>query len=264
MSTFIARMAVLLMAIALVSTAVARAQTTNTQSSPAPQPTSSAPPSPSQRTQITSNDGHGPEIFVAGDYLFSPNSANEFNPSGAHGVSSFAGRAAIEFPFKGFAVMAEGLYDQYQYTTQAGFVPTIGNKGHTFVPAFYAHTSDWEGRVGVGIPYPRVYVVGSFAQRINNYGYPAVQGFGFGIEKLPDFNRRVWSFYGSYLWYPQLGSGAYLQYGFYKYNFGVEFHAPRIPVFLDTGWMGDYGYNKLNAPTNINDHALYAGLGFWI
>ena len=235
----------------------------NVQETPTPAPAPVATATP-PRSKMEWNGGRGAEYFVAGDYLFSPNSSNEFNPYGINGQGSFAGRAGVEYPVGKLAVMAEGTYDHWQYPTQAGNVPVIGNRGHTYVPSFYAHDTDWDGRLGIGLQHPRVFLVASYGQRQNNYGYPALQGFGFGFEKLPDFNDRNWSWFGSYLYYPQFGSGNYLQYGFYKYQAGLDFHLNNkpVPAFLEVGYMGDYGFNKANAPANISDHGVFAGLGF--
>lgn len=225
--------------------------------------TPSTQPTP-PRSKIEWNGGRGAEYFIAGDYLFGGNNRNEFNPYGVNGQDSFAGRAAVEYPVGKIAVMAEGTYDHWQYTTQAGFVPVIGNNGHTFVPSFYAHNTDWDGRIGIGLQHPRVFAVASYGQRQNNFGYPTLQGFGFGIEKLPDFDHKYWSFFGSYLYYPQFGSGNNLQYGFYKYQAGLDFYlnSKHVPAFLEVGYMGDYGYSKLNAPASISDNGIFAGLGF--
>lgn len=230
---------------------------------PMPSATPSPYPTPERKNSVMWHNGRGPEYFLAGDYLFSPNSKNEFNPSGSHGSDSWAARAAVEYPIGKLAVMAEGTFDHFQYTTQAGQVPVIGAHGAVFVPSFYAHNIDWDGRVGIGMQRPRIFLVASYAQRSNNYGYPNLQGFGFGIEKLPDFNAKSVSLFGSFLWYPQMGAGATLQYGFYKYQAGLEFHTnnSHMPLFLELGYMGDYGYNKQNAPTNISDNGLFAGLG---
>ena len=283
MSKFWARAIEALM-IGAMTTAIAQAQAIDqTAALPTPSvsipladpyftPTPEATPTPAAtiaqstppRTKMEWNGGRGAEYFVAGDYLFAGNNHNEFNPFGVNGQNSFAGRAAVEYPVGKIALMAEGTYDHWQYATQAGNVPVIGNNGHTFVPSFYAHNTDWDGRLGIGLQHPRVFVVASYGQRQNNYGYPALQGFGFGVEKLPDFDHKNWSFFGSYLYYPQFGSGSYLQYGFYKYQAGLDFYlnTPRVPAFLEVGYMGDYGYNKLNAPANISDNGIFAGLGF--
>ena len=238
---------------------------------PTPSPTPSAMPSSTPRPianferkdSVMWHNGRGPEYFIAGDYLFSPNSKNEFNRFGSNANDTFAGRAAVEYPIGKIAVMAEGTYDHYQYTHVGGPVTVIGGNGSTVVPTFYAHNIDWDGRLGIGLQYPRIFLVASYAQRTNNYGYPNLQGLGFGIEKLPDFNEKSASVFGSFLWYPQFGGGTTLQYGWYKYQIGAEIHVRQshIPLFLEVGYMGDWGYNRINAPTNVSDNGLFAGLG---
>ena len=255
--------------IAALNAGIADAQTTSTPSAPdvtsSPGATSSPAPTttPERKNSIQWHNGRGPEYFGAGDYLFSNNSKSEFNRYGVNTSNSWAARGAGAYPVGKLAVMAEGTYDHFQYTHLAGPVTTIGGNGQTFVPTFYAHNVDWDGRVGVGLQYPRVFLVGSYAQRHNNYGYPNLQGVGFGIEKLPDFNEKHVSLFGSYIYYPQFGAGSTLQYGFYKYQAGVEYHLqnPHLPMFAEVGYMGDYGYSKRNAPTNVSDNAIFAGIG---
>lgn len=234
--------------LAVLCTGVADAQTTSLAPDSSPLPPMPSP-TPERKNSVMWHNGRGPEYFLAGDYLFSPNSKNQFNPYGSNGSDSWAARAAVEYPIGKLAVMAEGTFDQFQYTAQAG--------------SFYAHNTDWDGRIGIGMQRPRIFLVASYAQRGNSYGYPNLQGFGFGVEKLPDFNNKTVSLFGSFLWYPQMGAGATLQYGFYKYQAGLEFHArdSHMPLFLELGYMGDYGYNRQNAPTNISDNGLFAGLG---
>jgi hypothetical protein len=217
------------------STGIATAQTQ-------PEASATASPSPNMR---------GPEYFAAGDYLWDTNSRSQFNTFGTGGHNSVAGRAAVEYPFGKIAVMAEGTYDSFQYDS-------------TTVPSFYAHNIDWDGRLGVGLRYPRIFLVASYGQRSNDYHDPNLQGYGFGIEKLPDFNEKLFSVFGSYLYYPQFGSGNALQYGFYKYQAGVEFHphpGSHFPGFLELGYMGDQAYAKKNAPTFVSDQGLFAGVG---
>jgi hypothetical protein len=273
-----------MLSIGMLTTGIARAQQAltlplNSRPVPAatspstPPPDSTAAPMPAATTAATSRviprsqmgwrNGRGAEYFIAGDYLFDTQNKNEFDPSGINGSGSFAGRVGVEYPVGKLAVMAEGTWDQYEYTHPTGPVIVIGGNGQAVVPSFFAHSNDWDARLGVGLQHPRVFVVASYAQRLNNYGYPNLQGYGFGVEKLPDFNDKTYSFFGSYLWYPQFGSGQYLQYGLYKYQVGVEAHSKNRynPLFVEVGYMGDYGYNKLRAPANISDHGIFAGLG---
>jgi hypothetical protein len=230
---------------------------------PMPEATTAATTRLIPRSQMEWHGGRGAEYFIAGDYLFNTQNFNEFNPSGIDGSASFAGRVGAEYPVGKLAVMAEGTWDQFEYTHPNGPVTVIGGGGQVVVPSFFIHSNDWDTRLGVGLQHPRVFLVASYAQRLNNYGYPNLQGYGFGVEKLPDFNDKTVSFFGSYLWYPQFGSGQYLQYGFYKYQAGIEVHSNNRhnPLFVEAGYMGDYGYNRLRAPTNIADHGVFAGLG---
>jgi hypothetical protein len=256
---------VAMLSVGVLTTGIAQAQqilTVPLDSRPLPTDTPLSAPTPMPeattaatirlipRSQMGWHNGRGAEYFIAGDYLFDTQNKNEFNPSGAGGSGSFAGRVGVEYPVGKLAVMAEGTWDQFEYTRPTG-------------PSFFVHTNDWDARLGVGLQHPRVFLVASYAERLNNYGYPNLQGYGFGVEKLPDFNDKTVSFFGSYLWYPQFGAGRYLQYGFYKYQVGVEAHSnnPHNPLFVEVGYMGDYGYNKLRAPTNISDHGIFAGVG---
>jgi hypothetical protein len=232
--------------LALFSAALTGIAHAQTESGAAPQPT------PTPKSQY----------YVSGDYLFTPNSKNQFNPYGINGSNTFSGRAGAEHAFGKLAVMAEGTYDHYQYLHETGPVATIGG-GQTVVPTFYAHNTDWDGRLGVGLQSSKLFLVASYGQRRNNYGYPNLQGVGFGIEKLPDFGDNLVSYFGSYLWYPRFGAGNTLQYGMYKYQAGLAVHPKdsRIPVYAELGYMGDYAYNKLNAPSYFNDSGVFAGLG---
>jgi hypothetical protein len=206
-----------------------------------------------------------PEAFVAGDYMWGTFARNEFNLLGENDRQSFAGRAAIAYPFGKLNVMAEGTYDHFMFTHQTGRVQLVEGGPAVVVPTFFAHNTDWDGRAGIGLPYPRVFLVASYGQRRNSFGQPNLQGFGFGIEKLPDFSDKYASFFGSYLWYPQFGAGNSLRYGLYKYSFGIEIHAPRIPVFLEFGVLGDYAYARREGaripPTYLSDSGVLAGIG---
>jgi len=225
--------------------------------------TAASQPRSYPRSQMAWHAGRGAEYFVAGDYLFNTQNFNEFNPSGINGSGSFAGRVGVAYPIGKLAVLAEGTWDQFEYTHLNGLLTVIGRGGQAVVPSFFVHSNDWDTRLGIGLQHPRVFLVASYAQRLNNYGYPNLQGYGFGVEKVPDFNDKTFSFFGSYLWYPQFGSGQYLQYGFYKYQAGIEVHSNNRhnPLFAEAGYIGDYGYNKVGAPTNISDHGVFAGLG---
>jgi hypothetical protein len=236
--------------------------TPTTPTTPTAGATPAAAPGATQGTGASEREkpAHGPQAFLAGDYMWGTFSKNEFNTLGENDKPSFAGRAAISYPFGKLNVMAEGTYDHFQYFHLTGPVQLIGG-GTAIVPTFLAHQTDWDGRAGIGLPYPRTFLVASYGQRRNNFNRPNLQGFGFGIEKLPDFDHKNASFFGSYLWYPQFAAGNFLQYGLYKYSFGIEIHAKRIPVFLEFGVLGDYAYAKKNAPTYLSDSSVISGIG---
>ena len=100
---------------------------------------------------------------------------------------------AIEFDALKVPWMIEGTFEQYQDPHTCGsstapidpdcFVTTIGLKGSTFVPGFTARDTDWDVRLGLRVLQPKIYIVGSYINRSTNYGYPTMNGAGFGIEK---------------------------------------------------------------------------------
>ncbi len=54
---------------------------------------------------------------------------------------------------------------------------------------------------------PRIYVGIGYIWIANNYGYPNLNGLGFGGEKLPDLNH-TFSFFGSVWYYPNVNGNA--------------------------------------------------------
>jgi hypothetical protein len=219
------------------------------------------------------------DIFIAGDYIFSPKVYNEFSP-GNSGKSSYAVRGAIEFDAFNLPWMLEGTFEQYQYPHNcAVFAPpassadcnvtTIGQTGQVQVPAFEARDSDFDARFGLKVADPRIYVGVGYIWRSNNYGYPRETGFGFGAEKLPDLNQPF-SVYGSIYYYPNMkgsftdpgtGIGYELAYNMLKYQIGGTVAFGNSPVFLDLGWMGNSLKNKTNAPVDTTTNGPYAGIG---
>ncbi|GAC1544808.1 MAG: hypothetical protein NVS3B16_13350 [Vulcanimicrobiaceae bacterium] len=238
------------------------------------------------------------EFFVAGDVLFNPKVYNEFSPGNRGGISG-AARAGLTFSFDQLAFLAEGDYRYFRYPHRGstafdgrvgspnfsgsnvcsptaarsafgdqGCVTVLGGNGQAFVNSFDARDTDIDGRLGVGIANPKVFLVGSYGQHYGNYGYPRLTGFGGGLEKLSDFSQPV-SIYGSILYYPQM-SGNYtdtrgvatkLQYRLLKYQGGLTINVPRSPLFLDFGYLGDRLTNKQNAPSNSSLNSLYGGIG---
>ncbi len=99
--------------------------------------------------------------------------------------------------------MAEGDWRHWSYATTAGPVTTIGGTGSTIVPSFTAHEDDVDGRLGIKVADPRLYIGASYLWRQNNYGYPQINGVGFGAEKLPDLDQAI-TIYGSAYYYPSV------------------------------------------------------------
>ncbi len=178
--------------------------------------------------------------------------------------------------------MIAGDFRQYQYPhdcpdtfpAPAGSecnVTIIGGLGSTYVPAFTAKDTDVDGRLGLKIADPRIYIGVGYMYRTTNYGYPRQNGVGFGLEKLPDLDH-TFSLYGSAYYYPSVKgtcgtdvcpTGPYdLQYRILKYQIGaaINFGKP-AGVFLDFGYLGDQGRNKQNAPVDFNHNGPYVGLG---
>ncbi len=245
---------------------------------PPPPPASAPPPPPPPTPTPAPVKTPYNDIFVAGDYIISPKVYNEFSP-GNTGTSSYAVRGAIEFNALNIPWMVEGSFEQYGYphncnNTSASavvdpecFVTGIGGGYQTVVPAFSARDTDVDARLGIRVLNPRVYIGVGYLWRSTNYGYPNMNGVGFGIEKLPDLNVPL-SFFGSFWYYPQVKGNfsntaisASLAYTLYKYQIGADYVIGNSPVFIEAGWMGDNLSNKTNAPSGVTDNGPFVGLG---
>jgi hypothetical protein len=234
------------------------------------------------------------EAFVAGDYIFSPKVYNEFSP-GNSGSNSYAIRGGGEFGIGSIPFMVEGSFERWQYphncTTASSatggtsygsncYVTIIGGGGSSPVATTTnLYDQDVDARLAVRVLNPRVYVGVGYLWVANNYGYPNLNGLGFGGEKLPDLNH-VFSFFGSVWYYPSVnGTASYgienpfpstgftthssaLQYNILKYQAGVTIGIGNTPIFVEGGWMGDSWTNKQNAPINRSYNGPFAGLGF--
>jgi hypothetical protein len=245
---------------------------------PPPPPATAAPPPPPPTPTPAPVKTPYNDIFVAGDYIISPKVYNEFSP-GNTGTSSYAVRGALEFSALNIPWMVEGSFEQYGYPHHCGttstastidpqcFVTGIGGGYTTFVPAFTARDTDVDARLGVRVINPRIYIGVGYLWRSTNYGYPNMNGVGFGVEKLPDLNIPL-SFFGSFWYYPNIKGNysnpvvsASLAYNMYKYQVGVDYVIGNSPVFIEAGWMGDNLTNKTNAPSNSTANGPFVGLG---
>jgi hypothetical protein len=258
--------------------------------SPAPPPPSAAPPPPPPPPP-TPKPLMG-EAFVAGDYIFSPAVYNEFNP-GNHATSGNGGysvRGAGEFSLGSIPFMIEGSYEHWPYphncTVVSGvdqadcYVTVIGANGSSPVTTTTnLYDQDVDARLAVRVLQPRVYIGVGYMWVSNNYGYPSMNSWGFGGEKLPDLNHNF-SFFGSVWYYPNVKGNASvslpnpypstgftssslpLAYNILKYQVGLTYGIGSTPIFVEAGWMGDSWTNKQNAPINRTYDGPFAGIGF--
>ncbi len=254
--------------------------------SPAPPPPSAAPPPPPPPPTPRPLLG---EAFVAGDYVFSPTVYNEFNPGSRSngGNGGYAVRGGGEFSLGSIPFMLEGSYERWPYphncTTVNGvaqancYVTVVGGNGSSPVATTTnLYDQDVDGRFAVRVLRPRIYIGVGYLWLSNNYGYPNMNGVGFGAEKLPDLNQPL-SFFGSVWYYPSVsGTGNFsrltstggttqvslnLAYSILKYQVGVDYVIGNSPIFVEAGWMGDSWSNKTNAPIGRSYNGPFAGLG---
>ncbi|MBV9028287.1 MAG: hypothetical protein JO311_06680, partial [Candidatus Eremiobacteraeota bacterium] len=216
---------------------------------------------------------------------------NEFSP-GNTGTSSYAIRGAGEFSLGSIPFMLEGSYTRWGYPhnctsakNAAGgstfaancYVTTIGGAGnYPLTTTTNLYDQDADVRFAVRVIQPRIYIGVGYIWMSNNYGYPNMNSWGFGGEKLPDLNQPL-SFFGSVWYYPN-AHGTYtnvasapinplsydLAYNILKYQIGVDWVVGNSPIFIDLGWMGENWSNKTNAPIGRTYNGPFAGIGFRI
>ena len=230
------------------------------------------------------------EHFIVGDYLFNPKVYNELSPGNKGVNASYAARGAVEFPLFGLPWMLEGDYRSYKYPHSSGagapgdpgFVTVIGGYGQTLVPAFTARDTDLDGRFGLKVADPRIYIGVGYLHRDTNYGYPKQNGFGFGLEKLPDLDQ-TFSVYGSVYYYPSVNANYTFPVDAFttaagiagttgkftdrdlKYQIGVSVlltgASSEFGLFLDGGYLGDSIRGKSLSPSDASHNGAYLGLG---
>ncbi len=277
---------------------------------PTPVPTAVPTPVPTP-TPVAVNPY---EHFIVGDYIFSPKVYNEFSPGNKGVGGSYSVRGAVEFPAFGLPWMLEGDYRSWSYPHNSGITPAmyagaadqgppvnpcphggfgtvalapalgdqgcvtvIGAYGQTAVPSFTARDTDFDGRLGLKIASPRIYIGVGYLHREENYGYPKQNGFGFGAEKLPDLDQPL-SVYGSIWYYPSIsgnftfpagsvppglpaGSVDKFQQRFLKYQVGGTLNLGNSGLFLDAGFLGDSIKGKNLSPSDASHAGGYVGLG---
>jgi len=279
---------------------------------PTPAPVITAPPTlpPTPAPTPTPVARNPYEHFVVGDYIFSPKVYNEFSPGNKGTGGSYSVRGAVEFPAFGLPWMLEGDYRSWSYphnsgigpnaflspptvdgnpcphsglgvgftpaTGDQGCVTVIGAYGQTAVPSFTARDTDFDGRLGLKIAEPRIYIGVGYIHREENYGYPKQNGFGFGAEKLPDLDQPF-SVFGSIWYYPSIsgnftfpaganpaslvGTTDKFQQRFLKYQLGGTLNLGNSGLFLDAGFLGDSIKGKNLSPSDASHAGGFVGLG---
>jgi hypothetical protein len=256
--------------------------------SPTPVPTEAPTPAPTPTPKPAPTVFY--EHFIVGDYLFNPKVYNEFSPGNKGVNASYSARAAIEFPLFGLPWMIGGDYENFRYPHNGvagacpnpGCVSVIGGYAQTNVPSFTARDTNLEGHFALKVADPRIYIGVGYLNVQDNYGYPKLNGVGFGVEKLPDLDQ-TFSIYGSVYYYPSVsanytyptdsfttaaglaGTSGKLSYRDLNYKIGVTIlltgtHDP-FGLFLDGGYLGDTDRGKSLSPSDASHTGAYLGLG---
>lgn len=258
--------------------------------SPVPTAVPTPTPSPTPKKQVY-------EKFIAGDAILAPTIYNEFNPGNQGTAFSWDTHGAIEFPIAGIPWMVEGDLDKWYYQHnisataaanngtfpyiqgtsfacpgETGCVNTIGQTGQVYVNSFSPQDWDAQFHLGLKVYDPRIYIGFGYLYRTNNYGYPRESGVGVGLEKLPDLDKPL-SLFGSFYYYPTI-KGTYvdggtgisyaLEYQTLIWKAGATYNILKSPVFIEGGYQGDKGINKLNAPSTYTHDGFFAGVGVHI
>ncbi len=258
---------------------------------PSPAPPPPPPPPPPTPTPAPVVAPYN-DFYVAGDYIISPKVYNEFDPGSSsnnnNGGFSYRLHGALEFAIANLPWMVEVDYRQWNWQHHCGgagdpecLVTTIGGLGQSSVPTFIGRDYDFDARLGLRILKPRIYLVGGYMWRGNNYGYPKETGAGVGLEKLPDLDRPF-SFYGHAMYFfgvngnyqssplacgtPTIATGCTYNVGYnvLKYDIGATYSFQGFPLFIEAGFLGDRGYNTNAAPIGFSESGPYAGIGLKI
>ena len=253
---------------------------------PTPAPTPTPTPAPAAPTYLG---------FVQGAYVFHRIS-NEF---AAQATTTGSYNYSGALLFEPFAIKAGLRSDQYNTTvnglapspavvcnpslspnpvapgTPVTFFSTIDG-GTCFVPQFKARQTYGYANLEYKIFNPHFYLAAGYAGWATNYGYPKLNGVGFGLEKLPDL-ENIFALHGSYFYYPNAYASytvndpnsnnfgvTYVQkYGIQTYDVGLDYvFSKQFPVYLYAGWNGDVMVARANAPINQTHSGPYVGLGF--
>ena len=126
---------------------------------------------------------------------------NEFSPGNHtdnnHNGFSYRLHGAVEIPLMDLPFMIAIDYRTWNFNHNCGFSgdPAMLRHDHRrtgadSVPTFNGRDYDFDGRLGIRIARPRIYLAGAFMSRRNNYGYPIENGAGVGLENFPTSTVR--------------------------------------------------------------------------
>jgi hypothetical protein len=212
------------------------------------------------------------ETFVIGDYLYQPKVYNELSHGEQSTQADYALRGGTEFNLGDFPFMIEGEYRDYAYAHQAGFVTQPGRATQAYAPSTTEYDDDLDGRIGIKLLDPRIYLAASYLNKKTTLGGPQVVGPGLGLEKLPDYEAPLGVYFSAY-YYPNLvgqigiGNGQaqleVLRYRVLTYQLGFTVAPGKSPIFIDLGALGDRMTARGNAPANQTHLAPYVGIGFF-
>jgi len=246
---------------------------------PVPSPTSipTAPPTPSPIPPSAPKLSNG---FIQAGFGMGRN-YNEFSDGQYCRNGTYVAAAAYIFGGLPIAVKVDFRQDAYVTTDNATdrfknhltrFATIDG--GFAVTPVFLARQSTLDARLEFKLANPRIYAGVSYLQSSDNYGYPHLNGAGFGFEKLPDFHPGF-NLFGSAFYYPS-ATGDYTvtnpassnagktyrqQYGILKYDAGLALVFHQYPVYLYGGFSGDRYNARQNAPIDQTHGGPYLGLG---
>jgi hypothetical protein len=213
------------------------------------------------------------EVFVVGDYLLQPKVYNELSHGQQSTQADYALRGAAEFNIADLPLMIEGEVRRYTYRHESGFVTQPGRATQAFVPAVEARDDDIDGRLGIKLLEPRIYLGLAYLNKRNNAGTTQLVGPGIGLEKLPDYEAPLGVYFSAYF-YPNIvgqqtvttvtgAQLATLRYRVLTYQLGFSLAPGKSPIFIDIGALGDRMTARGNAPSNETHLAPYAGIGFF-
>ena len=243
-----------------------------------PPPPPAATPVPQQSYTPTTFATPAPEPtvyhekFIVADVIGWPRIDNEF-AFGTQSRPSYNVRAAVEMASPVIHWMIEGNLSAWNFAAPGGGVNTFGGTASTIYPGFNGWDNIADVDVGMKIMYPRVYFIEGFAWAWNNWGYPTMDGLGFGLDKIPDFDKS--SSWEARWWYSQRQKGTYntftttggtvipggtLAYRVQKWMLGYEWNASQH-IYWELGVQGQHYSPSISAPSGRNEVGAFVGIG---